>query len=112
MLQPAHLFLAIAIVSEVIATTALKATEGFTRFWPTVLSLTGYGLAFYFLSRTMSHIPVGVTYAVWAGAGLTLITLLAWALYQQRPDLPAIVGMCLIVGGIVVMGLFSKSFVE
>jgi small multidrug resistance pump len=108
----AYLFLALAIVSEVVATTSLKATEEFTRLGPTVLSLAGYGAAFYFLSRTMSHIPVGVTYAVWAGAGLVLITLVARVMYDQRPDLPAILGMVLIVAGIAVMGLFSKTFVE
>jgi len=106
----AYLFLAVAIVSEVIATTALKATEGFTRAWPTLLSVSGYGVAFYCLSRAMEHVPVGVTYAVWAGAGLVLITLLAWAIYGQRPDLAAVVGMALIGAGIAVMGLFSASF--
>ncbi|HOU93835.1 MAG TPA: SMR family transporter [Polyangiaceae bacterium] len=105
-----YLFMAAAILSEVVATTALKATEGFTRLWPTLLSLAGYGAAFYCLSRTMDHIPVGVTYAVWAGAGLVMITLLAWALYGQRPDLPAVLGMACIGAGIIVMGLFSESF--
>ena len=112
MLKLAHLFLGLAIVSEVIATTSLKATDGFTRLGPTLLSLAGYGAAFYFLSRTMNQIPVGVTYAVWAGAGLVLITAVARVLYGQRPDVPAIIGMCLIVAGITVMGVFSKSFVE
>ncbi|MBN2194771.1 MAG: QacE family quaternary ammonium compound efflux SMR transporter [Polyangiaceae bacterium] len=106
-----YLFLAIAIVSEVVATTSLKATEGFTRLWPTLLSLAGYGLAFYFMSRTMEHIPVGVTYAVWGGAGLLLVSLLAWWFFGQRPDLGAVLGMTLIAAGMVVMGLFSKSFV-
>ena len=112
MQQLPYLFLAIAIVSEVVATTSLKAAEGFTRLGPTLLSLAGYGSAFYFLSRTMGHIPVGVTYAIWAGAGLVLITLAARFVYDQRPDLPAILGMGLIMAGIVVMGLFSESFAE
>lgn len=105
-----YLFLALAIGSEVIATTALKATAGFTRLGPSLLSIAGYCAAFYFLSRTMDHIPVGVTYAVWSGAGLVLITVLARLLYDQRPDLPAYAGMGLIVLGIMVLGLFSKSF--
>jgi small multidrug resistance pump len=108
--MPAYLFLVLAILSEVMATTSLKATEGFTRLWPTLLSLAGYGAAFYFLSRTMNDIPVGVTYAVWAGAGLVLITLVARVIYDQSPDLPALAGMGLIVLGIIVMGAFSKSF--
>ncbi len=109
-LSVAYVFLALAIISEVTATTALKATEGFTRLWPTLLSMAGYGSAFFFLSKTMTHIPVGVTYAVWAGAGLVMITLVARWLYDQRPDVPALIGMGLIVAGIVVMGSFSKSF--
>lgn len=105
-----YVFLALAILSEVIATTALKATAGFTRLWPSLLSVAGYGAAFYCLSRTMDHIPVGVTYAIWSGAGLVLITLLARLLFDQRPDLPALLGMGLIMSGIAVMGIFSRSF--
>jgi small multidrug resistance pump len=105
-----YLFLGLAILSEVVATTSLKATQGFTRLWPTLLSVAGYGAAFYCLSLTMDRIPVGVTYAVWSGAGLVLITLLARVLYDQRPDPPALIGMGLILAGILVMGLFSKSF--
>lgn len=107
-----YFFLALAIVSEVVATTSLKATEGFTRLWPTLLTILGYGSAFYALSRTMDHIPVGITYAVWSGAGLVIITLLARVLYNQRPDLPAYLGMGLILAGILVMGIFSKSMVH
>lgn len=105
-----YLFLGLAIVSEVIATTSLKATAGFTRFWPTVISIAGYGAAFYCLSLTMERIPVGVTYAVWSGAGLVLITVLARVVYGERPDLAALLGMGLILSGILVMGLFSKTF--
>ena len=107
-----YLFLAVAIASEVIATSALKASQGFTRVGPSVVTVIGYASAFYCLSRTMGHIPVGVTYAVWSGAGLVLITLVALLLYDQRLDLPALAGMTLIVLGIAVMAVFSKSFVR
>jgi len=103
------LFLTAAIVSEVIGTSALKATEGFTRLWPSVIVAAGYGLAFYFLSLTLSVIPVGVAYAIWSGAGIVLIALIAWAFYGQTLDFPAIVGMALIVTGVVVLNVFSKT---
>ncbi len=103
------LYLAVAIVSEVIATSALKASEGFTRLWPSVIVVTGYVSAFYFLSLTLKTIPVGVAYAVWSGVGIVLIALIAWRLYGQTLDLPAIVGMGLIIAGVVVLNLFSKT---
>ena len=103
------LFLAAAIVSEVIGTSALKATEGFTRLWPSVIVAAGYGSAFYFLSLTLSVIPVGVAYAIWSGAGIVLIALIAWVFYGQTLDFPAIVGMALIVTGVVVLNVFSKT---
>lgn len=103
------LYLAVAIVSEVIATSALKASEGFTRLWPSVIVVTGYVSAFYFLSLTLKTIPVGVAYAVWSGVGIVLIALIAWRLYGQTLDLPAIAGMGLIIAGVVVLNLFSKT---
>jgi len=103
------LFLAAAIVSEVIGTSALKATDGFTRLWPSVIVAAGYGSAFYFLSLTLSVIPVGVAYAIWSGVGIVLIALIAWAFYGQTLDFPAIVGMALIVTGVVVLNVFSKT---
>jgi small multidrug resistance pump len=102
-------YLVIAIVAEVIATTALKATEGFTRPGPSTVVVVGYGIAFYFLARTLDVIPVGITYAIWSGVGIVLITLLAWLVYGQALDLPAIVGLALIVAGVLVLNLFSKS---
>jgi small multidrug resistance pump len=101
------LFLAVAIVAEVIATTALKASEGFTRTWPSTLVVAGYGIAFYMLSLTLRTIPMGVVYAIWSGAGIVLITLAGFFLYRQRLDLPALIG--LIVAGVLVMQLFSKT---
>ncbi len=103
------LFLAVAIVSEVIATSALKQGEGFSRFGPTVIVLLGYGLAFYFLSLTLRTIPVGVAYAIWSGAGVALIALVGWLVYGQKLDSPAIAGIILIVSGVLIMNFFSDS---
>jgi small multidrug resistance pump len=100
-------FLSLAIVSEVIGTSALKAAEGFSRFWPSAVVLLGYASAFYFLSLTLRTIPVGVAYAVWSGAGIVLIALIAWLVYGQALDLPAIIGILLIVAGVAVLNLFS-----
>lgn len=103
------IFLSIAIVSEVIGTSALKASDGFSRLWPSVLVVLGYGTAFYCLSLTLRTIPVGVAYAVWSGLGVVLITLVAWIFLDQKLDLPAMLGMGLIVAGVMVMNLFSRS---
>lgn len=103
------LFLSVAIVAEVIATTALKASDSFTKLWPAVLVIAGYGVAFYFLSLTLRAIPVGIAYAVWSGVGIVLISAIAWFWHGQTLDLPAILGMALIIAGVVVLNLFSKS---
>ena len=103
------LFLAVAILAEVIATSSLKAADGFKKFWPSLLVIVCYSLSFYFLSLTLRDIPVGMVYAIWSGVGVVLITLIAWIIYKQHLDLPAIIGMLLIVVGVVVMNLFSKS---
>jgi small multidrug resistance pump len=103
------LILIIAIICEVVATSSLKASDGFKRFWPSLLVIVGYGLSFYFMSLTLREIPVGIVYAIWSGVGVVLITLIAWIVYKQRLDLAAIIGMALIVAGVVVMNLFSKS---
>ncbi|WP_424065906.1 DMT family transporter [Paraburkholderia sp.] len=103
-----YVLLAIAIVAEVIATSALRASEGFSRLLFSVVVVVGYGIAFYCLSLTLKSIPVGVVYAVWSGVGIVLITLVAAVLYRQMPDLPAIIGLGLIISGVVVLNLFSK----
>ena len=103
------LFLAAAIGSEVMATSLLKSTEGFTRLWPSAVVLTGYGVAFYFLSLTLRTLPVGVAYAVWSGVGVALIALIGWIFLKQHLDLPAVIGMLLIVCGVVVINVFSNS---
>ncbi|PLR32618.1 QacE family quaternary ammonium compound efflux SMR transporter [Chimaeribacter californicus] len=98
-----------AIVAEVIATSALKASNGFTRPGPVLLMAAGYGIAFYLLSLTLRTLPVGITYAIWSGLGVVLITLVGWLLFGQKLDLPALLGMALIVAGVMVMNLFSHS---
>lgn len=103
------LFLAIAIFCEVIATSSLKASDGFKRFWPSLLVIVSYVLSLFFMSLTLREIPVGIVYAIWSGVGIVLITLIAWIVYHQHLDLPAIIGMALIVAGVLVMNLFSKS---
>ncbi|HEF5873317.1 TPA: multidrug efflux SMR transporter [Burkholderia cenocepacia] len=105
---PGYAWLAIAIVAEVIGTSALRAADGFTRLWPSVLVVAGYGIAFYCLSLTLRTMPVGIIYAVWSGAGIVLITLVAMLLYRQVPDVPAVIGLGLIIAGVVVLNLFSK----
>ncbi|MBB5389933.1 MULTISPECIES: SMR family transporter [unclassified Herbaspirillum] len=104
-----YLALGIAIVSEVIATSALRASDGFSRLWPSLVVVAGYGLAFFFLSVTLKSIPVGIAYAIWSGLGVVLISVVAWLLFGQKLDLAAIVGMGLIVAGVLVLNLFSKS---
>lgn len=102
------LFLAIAIAGEVIATSALKSSEGFTKLFPSLVVLIGYGVAFYFLSLALKSIPVGIAYAVWAGLGIVLVAAIAWILHGQKLDLWGFVGMGLIVGGVAVLNLLSK----
>ena len=104
-----YLYLAIAIVAEVAATSALKASEGFTRLGPTLIVAAGYGLAFYCLSLVLRTVPVGIAYAIWAGVGIVLIALIGWLVLRQPLDAPAVVGIALIVAGVVVIQLFSKS---
>ena len=101
--------LALAIVAEVVATSALQASAGFTRLWPSVVVVLGYGVAFYCLSITLKTVPMGVAYALWSGLGIVLITVAGWVLYRQRVDTAALLGMALIVAGVAVMQLFSKT---
>lgn len=103
------LILGVAIISEVIATSALKASEGFTRLLPSALVVVGYGIAFYCLSLVLRTLPVGIVYAIWSGVGVALIALVGWLLYGQALDLPAIVGLTLIVAGVIVLNVFSKT---
>ncbi|WP_416140804.1 DMT family transporter [Halomonas sp. HK25] len=104
----AFVYLALAIVAEVIATSALKATEGFTRLWPSLLVVVGYVVAFYMLSLVLRTMPVGIAYAIWAGLGIVLVAVVGLVVYGQRPDLPAVIGIGLIVAGVVTIQLFSS----
>ncbi|WP_321350070.1 SMR family transporter [Halopseudomonas oceani] len=102
-------YLITAIVSEVIATSALKASTGFTKPLPSVVVVIGYLVSFYFLSLTLKTIPVGIAYAIWSGVGVVLISVVAWLLCGQKLDLPALIGMGLIISGVMVINLFSKT---
>ena len=104
-----YLFLGVAIVAEVIATSALKASEGFTRLGPSLLAVAGYWVALYFLSLTLTAIPTGIAYAIWSGVGIVLIATIGWVWAKQPLDAPAMIGMGLIIAGVVVMNLFSKT---
>ena len=103
------IFLAIAIVAEVVGTSFLKAAAGFTKPLPSLMVVAGYGTAFLFLSMTLDRIPVGVAYAIWSGAGVTLIALIGWLAFGQKLDAAAVLGMGLIIGGVVVLNLLSKA---
>lgn len=106
------MFLAAAILAEVIATSALKSSAGFTRLLPSVIVAVGYATAFYFLSLTLKSIPVGIAYAVWSGVGIVLIALVAWLMHGQKLDPWGVVGITMILGGVLVLNLLSKSSVH
>lgn len=104
-----YVWLGLAIVAEVIGTSTLKASEGFTKLVPSMVTAVGYGFAFWCLSHSMKTVPVGIGYAIWSGVGIVLITAIAWVAFKQRLDAPALAGMGLIVTGVLVINLFSKS---
>jgi|SRR5690606_7770840 len=104
-----YLFLFVAIVAEVIGTTFLKLSDGFTRPWPSVVTVAGYGVAFYFLSLTLKTVPTGIAYAIWSGVGIVLITAVAWLFQGQKLDAGAIIGMALIVAGVATLNMFSQA---
>lgn len=104
-----YTYLLAAILCEVVATSALKAAEGFTRLTPSIIVVIGYGLAFYFLSLTLRTIPVGIAYALWSGIGIVLIALVGWIVHRQALDGPAVIGIALILAGVVVINLFSRT---
>jgi small multidrug resistance pump len=103
------LALAIAIVAEVIATSTMKATNEFTRFWPSLVVVLGYGTGFYFMTISMRVLPIGIMYALWSGVGILVVSIMGWVIYRQALDIPAIIGMSFIVVGVVVINVFSKS---
>ncbi len=103
------LYLAIAIGGEVLGTSFLKASEGFTKLWPSLITIVSYITAFYFLSLTLKTVPVGIAYAIWAGAGIVLIAAIGLTFLGQKLDLPALLGISLILAGVLVINLFSKT---
>lgn len=104
-----YVILGLAIICEVIATSALKQTNQFTRIVPSLITLVGYAGAFYFLSMVLRNIPLGIAYAIWSGAGIVLVALVGWMVFKQQLDVPAIIGICMIIGGVLVINLFSGS---
>lgn len=108
----AYFYLAIAIISEVVATSALRNSAEFTKLWPTVIMIIAYGSAFYFMTLALRTIPLGITYAIWSGLGIVLISLVGVLFYHERLDLPAVIGMGLIIAGVLVINLFSKMVVH
>lgn len=104
-----YFYLAIAIIAEVIATSALKASDGFSRLVPSFITVIGYGIAFWCLSLTLKVIPTGIVYAIWSGVGIVLISAVGWFWFKQSLDTPALIGLGLIIAGVLVINLFSKS---
>lgn len=103
------LFLGIAILFEIIATSALKKSEEFSKLIPSIITIVGYCGAFYFLSFAIRTIPIGIAYAIWSGVGIVLITIIGAVFFKQIPDLPAIIGLSLILIGVIIINLFSKT---
>jgi small multidrug resistance pump len=103
------LAISIAITAEVVATCALKASQEFTMLGPSLCVVLGYGISFYFMTLSLRTIPVGVMYAIWSGVGIVAISIIGWIVYKQSLDLPAMIGISLIVLGVVVINLFSKT---
>ena len=102
-------YLSVAILAEVVATSSLKASDGFSKLLPSVVVVLGYGVAFWFLALSLRNIPVGIAYAVWSGAGIVLISLIGWAVFEQSLDAAALIGMGLIVAGVLVIHVFSRA---
>ena len=103
------IYLSIAIFAEVTATSALKYSEGFSKFFPSLIVILGYGISFYFLSLTLRYFPIGVVYAIWSGLGITLISIIGWIFFKQHLDTATLLGIGLIVAGVMVINLYSES---
>ncbi|GAB4285722.1 MAG: SMR family transporter [Roseovarius sp.] len=104
-----HLLLLLAVLFEGLGSTSLLASQQFTRFWPTLGVVTGFGTAFYLFTIVLKYMPLGITYAIWSGLGICLTALLGWLIFRQPVDLAAILGMALIIAGIAVINLFSAT---
>ena len=107
--MPGYIYLTIAIILEVIATSSMKALDGFNKPIPLLLVVLGYPISLFLLSLVVKTVPVGVAYAIWSGMGIVLVSIAAFFIYQQKLDMPAIIGMSMIVGGVAIMQLFSKT---
>ena len=105
----AYIYLVIAVIAETIGTSALQASAQFSKFWPSVIVVVGYSVAFYFLGLTLKFVPVGVAYALWSGLGIVFISLIGVLVFSQKLDFAAVAGMILIIAGIAVIQLFSSS---
>ena len=105
----AYAYLLIAILSEVLATSMLKASDGFTKLIPSIVTFIGYSVSFYFLSMVLKYIPMGISYAIWSGLGIVLISIVGLLVFKQELDLPGIFGMVLIISGVIIIHLFSGS---
>lgn len=104
-----YAFLFIAILTEIIAANALKSSDQFTRLWPSLLSLSCYGVSLFFLTLVLKQIPLGVTYAIWSGVGIVFVALIGVFYHKEILDLPAMIGMLLIIAGVVIINLYSKT---
>ena len=108
--MPLHyVYLVFAVIAETIGTTALQASQQFTRLGPSILVVIGYGLAFYLMALTLRHMPVGIVYAIWSGLGIFFIAVIGWLVFGQKLDLPAVLGLGFIMAGILIIHLFSKT---
>ena len=107
-----YLYLVIAIVTEVAATSALKASAEFTKLLPSLVVVFGYGISFYFLALVLRTMPLGITYAVWSGLGIVLVSIIGILVYKQVPDTPAIIGMSLIISGVIVINVYSRNIIQ
>ncbi|PHQ82137.1 MAG: QacE family quaternary ammonium compound efflux SMR transporter [Thalassobium sp.] len=107
-----YFYLFMAVLAETIGTSALQASQQFTRLWPSLLVIVAYAVSFYLLSLTLRFMPVGIMYALWSGLGIVLIALIGWLVFRQNLDLPAVIGMAMIIGGIVVIQVFSNTTVH
>ncbi|WP_353141065.1 DMT family transporter [Acinetobacter pragensis] len=103
------LYLVIAVIAEVLATSALKASNGFTEVWPVILMIAGYAIALFFLGLTFKSIPMGLAYALWSGAGIILISSVGWIYFKQQLDMAAMIGLAFMILGIIIINVFSKS---
>lgn len=111
--MPVHyVFLFLAILAETIGTTALQASQQFTRLVPSLIVVLAYAISFYLLSLTLKIMPVGIVYAIWSGLGIVFIALIGLVLFGQKLDLPAIIGLSMVIGGILVINLFSQSTIH